>query len=111
MKRNKIRPARDLQPAFASAVHSITIEANGMPRAHFFVDPFVNTFPVLEGNTMNSHRETRGDPLQAPTPPESLLPAHASPASINELTERVKKLEGEVEGLKRKVELLRERTA
>jgi len=32
---------------------------------------------------MNSERETKGDPLQAPTPPESLMPAHASPAVIN----------------------------
>jgi hypothetical protein len=59
-----------------------------------------------EGNVMNSDRETKGDPLQTPTPPESLLPAHASPASINELTERVRKLEEEVEGLKRKIESL-----
>jgi hypothetical protein len=55
---------------------------------------------------MNSERETKGDPLQTPTPPESLLPAHASPAVINELTERVKRLEEEVAGLKRKIESL-----
>jgi hypothetical protein len=45
---------------------------------------------------MNSDRETKGDPIGERTPPESLLPAHASPASINELTERGKKLEEEV---------------
>jgi uncharacterized protein YceH (UPF0502 family) len=58
---------------------------------------------------MNSERETKGDPLQAQTPPESLLPAHASPAVINELNERVKRLEEEVAGLKRKIESLGER--
>ena len=55
---------------------------------------------------MISDRETKGDPLQTPTPPESLLPAHASSASINELTEREKKLEEEVEGLKARVKAL-----
>jgi len=55
---------------------------------------------------MNSERETKGDPLGTPTPPESLLPAHASPASINELTEKAKKLEEEVEGLKARVKAL-----
>jgi hypothetical protein len=67
------------------------------------------TVSVWEGNTMNSERETKGDPLRAPTPPESLLPAHASPSVINELTERVKRLEEEVAGLKWKIESLGER--
>jgi hypothetical protein len=55
---------------------------------------------------MNSEREAKGDPLSTPTPPESLLPAHASSASINELTDREKKLEEEVEALKARVKAL-----
>jgi hypothetical protein len=68
------------------------------------VDAF--TASVWAGNALNSEPECTGEPLQALTPPESLLPAHASPGAYNELTQSIKRLKEEVAGLKRKIESL-----
>jgi hypothetical protein len=55
---------------------------------------------------MNRGRETKGDPLQIPTPPESILPAPAPPLGFEEMKARVDALEKENRELKARVRAL-----